>query len=519
MRQHHLKTLDSEFVRSEFDNSKLVKSAFNKTQQRDQVMSNPTRFCANLLSMSISLSASWLSRVLTLCFTAFAASCVSNDPRPFVDPDASSSDSATLPRDVIVIGDSSFPDRDDSGTCGGELKTGELVPLDMIIMLDSSGSMGDLVTSSDTKWKLVTSALGSFVGDPSVTNLRLALQFFPFLQPDVPDTCRTNAECKGFGPCVTPKICDNFFERQVIKECTTNAQCEEEPGGIRGNCLPRGVCERDTKRVCFPEYAAACADDLGDCNQLPNYCAKQQSCDAKDYAAPVVTMTPRAEAQPLITAKLASKRLAGATPTGPALQGAIDYLKGIASDNPDHHRAVLLVTDGEPTDCSPTQPDQIAQIAANAAPDILTYVIGVLSEETAVSGKKSLDRIAAAGKTEHSYIVKVGSNLAAEFANSLASIRKHRVDCDYTIPNPTEGTVQYNRVNVEVRRASESEQVVYVTNAANCGSGGWYYDPPLGTPGKSPQRIRLCAETCAAVQNQPDVAISIRLGCPTVVVR
>jgi hypothetical protein len=61
--------------------------------------------------------------------------------------------------------------------CSVEVSTIEPVHLDMIIMLDQSGSMADAI-SGGTKWSMVAYALDSFLNDPGSAGVGVALQFF-----------------------------------------------------------------------------------------------------------------------------------------------------------------------------------------------------------------------------------------------------------------------------------------------------------------------------------------------------
>jgi hypothetical protein len=58
----------------------------------------------------------------------------------------------------------------------------EPVQLDMIIMLDQSGSMAEAV-SGGTKWSLVAFALDTFLNDPDSAGIGVALQFFSLPLP------------------------------------------------------------------------------------------------------------------------------------------------------------------------------------------------------------------------------------------------------------------------------------------------------------------------------------------------
>lgn len=61
--------------------------------------------------------------------------------------------------------------------CSVELSKIDPVRLDMIILLDQSGSMADMV-SGGTKWSMVAYALDAFLNDPASAGIGVALQFF-----------------------------------------------------------------------------------------------------------------------------------------------------------------------------------------------------------------------------------------------------------------------------------------------------------------------------------------------------
>ena len=58
--------------------------------------------------------------------------------------------------------------------CASEMYDGQLVPLDMVLLLDRSASMQD-----DDKWGNITSAIEQFVGLPAAKGISIGLQFFP----------------------------------------------------------------------------------------------------------------------------------------------------------------------------------------------------------------------------------------------------------------------------------------------------------------------------------------------------
>ena len=206
---------------------------------------------------------------------------------------------------------------------------------------------------------------------------------------------------------------------------------------------------------------------------------------------------------------------------GPALQGAVSYLADWNASHPEDRSVVVLVTDGLPTDCAPVDIDAIASVASAAAPEVLTYVIGVFEDEQAQNAQQNLNTIASAGETDSALIIKTSQDVSAELIATLATIREHSLACEYAIPEPTEGSLEYDLVNVEYEPGDgTSETIPYVETEAGCATtgGGWFYDDPPEQGGE-PTQIRLCTESCDAIQGNPEGAVNIRLGCPTVVVK
>lgn len=328
--------------------------------------------------------------------------------------------------------------------CAADSYTGELLPLDMYVMLDRSGSMDD-----SGKWPAVTSAIKQFVALPGIADVGMGLAFFPDVpNPPPPPTCTTNQDC-----------------------------------GKDALCIPGfGFCEH-----------------LG-------------SCEPTVYAKAIVGMAPLPGVGPSISQAIdAVKPTGGATPSRPALQGAMMYAIDWAKNHTDHVTVVVLATDGEPTGCSPNSVSDVAGVATQglgSSPSVKTFVIGVGAELT------SLDAVAAAGGTDKALIVS-GADTGKKFLDALNEIRG-AVGCTYKIPVPAGGEkVDFNRVNVAFTPVGGAQEIYpKVDGAAAClGTKSWYYDNPT-----NPTQIILCPAACDQVENTPgggktDVAI----GCETVV--
>jgi len=231
-------------------------------------------------------------------------------------------------------------------------------------------------------------------------------------------------------------------------------------------------------------------------------------------------MAPQASVASSILSSLEEVSPEGATPTDPAIAGALEYANSWGADHSQHKVAVVLVTDGLPTECGSTDIDSIAERARAEAPDILTFVIGVFEAELAQTAQTNLDALAKAGGTETALIVSTSSSVAQEIGLALASVRESAIACEYEIPEPTSGPLDYDFVNVEFTRGGVGQEptlLPYVESASGCNTvtAGWYYDrvPSQGAP---PSLIRLCPQTCAFLQGDESATVRILLGCRTV---
>jgi hypothetical protein len=78
-------------------------------------------------------------------------------------------------------------------TCAAETHRGEGIPLDMFVMWDRSGSMGEQVNGG-VKWVAVTTAFNEFLADPLSAGISVGIQFFPL--PAKPgEASDKNASC------------------------------------------------------------------------------------------------------------------------------------------------------------------------------------------------------------------------------------------------------------------------------------------------------------------------------------
>ena len=397
----------------------------------------------------------------------------------------------------------------DDAACASEVRKGEQTPLDLYILLDSSGSMtGDTGMSNVTKWKAVSDALVSFVNDPASTGLGVGLQYFPLTHAGIPATCANDAACNGKGPCDIPHSCDNV---NVVKFCTTRADCGT------GNCVRLGVCAV-SGGYCGP-VGSTCPGGGGTCQALDGYCSGRDVCETAAYSTPDVPIAALPGVAPAIVRSLSSHEPDGRTPTSSALAGALEHARAQAAAQPDHRVVVVLATDGLPTECEPTDIGPISSLASAASaakPAISTFVIGVFSTDEAALARTNLDAIAAAGGSGSALIVQTNQDVSQAFLQALDTIRTAALACEYAIPKPAAGTLDYQAVNVRFTSSNgKTVTLGYTGGAANCAAGGgWYYDRPLGGA-TLPTKIEICPTTCNTLKAEKKGQVNVLFGCKT----
>lgn len=396
--------------------------------------------------------------------------------------------------------------------CATDTQKATLKPLDIYLMVDSSGSMTELTggASSPSKWAAVSAAINAFASDPTSSGIGIALQFFPIIAPgSTPMACASDASCGAFAPCINNKAC---AQNGAIKFCSANPDC---PSGV--TCAPVGTCSKNSTLACFSNGGPGC----GSCNFYTlSYCSGRDSCTATAYQAPAVAFGTLPAAAASISSALSAHMPDGFTPTAPALRGAVDAATAQAAANPGHVVVAVLATDGFPTECTPQDIPSIAAIASSgtsAMPAIKTFVIGVFSTAEQAQATTNLNQIAAAAGTSNAFVISTTSNVSTAFQTALNQIRGASLPCDYALPVPASGTPDYEQVNVQFTNGATSKIVPGTSGLGACDPmlGGWYYDidPKAGIP----TRVVLCPKSCDVVKADASGQIDIVQGCATVI--
>jgi hypothetical protein len=417
-----------------------------------------------------------------------------------------------------VIGTDALGD----AACATATQVAKQVPLDLYVMLDSSGSMLGTVsaTSTVTKWTAVNDALKTFLQDPKSDGLGIGLQYFPLIQPNVPIDCEADATCNGHGPCQRFSVCEGATDLVL---CETNTDCR---GLGTQTCVRLGACAVSTDTLCTG-IGLRCSNNRNDvCTMVAGFCEGRDRCDSPSYATPAVEVATLPDARAALLASLAQQTPDGLTPTAGALSGAIAHAQTLARANPTHKVAVLLATDGLPSECDPSDTAGISAIAAAAragTPPIATYVIGVFTPDEMAGAQTNLDALAAAGGTGKAFVISTNSaSVTTSFLNALNAVRTSGLSCQYSVPTNTQdgSVIDYYKVNVQFTSGSgQTVTIGNVKNRAACSAtaGGWYYDVDP-TTGATPQTISICDTSCAQLGADAAGKVDILLGCATMII-
>jgi hypothetical protein len=411
-------------------------------------------------------------------------------------------------------------------TCAEEIQKAEQVPVDLLLTVDSSSSMGGTaMPGTPSKYDLVKQALLTFVRDPGSAGLGMGIQFFP--QPGNGSSCQVSADC-GFpvlaptpAPCQPVRACDGPpGPSGFLRLCgSRGAGC---PGGQ--TCVPLGRCS--VTLLDCTGIGEACPGGVANnrCEGLGSACettsGESDYCSPAVYeqlAVPIATLpTPGAD---IVARQLSMRGPGGTTPMRPAVEGALSHLRKHLQARMGRRGVFVLATDGVPSpNCAPGNTIagvvEVVKAARASGAAIPTYVVGIATPNDA-NERMALQMIADAGGTTQPFIIGI-DDLAQKFVETLNVIRGQSLPCEFTIPPPRAGgAIDFGKVNVQRKGGSGDEEILYAGSLARCDAmrGGWYYDidPAMGRP----TRIIACPATCDRFKADAKATVEIRFGCAT----
>jgi hypothetical protein len=403
--------------------------------------------------------------------------------------------------------------------CAEEAHRAEIVPLDLMILVDASASMGDMA-GMGSKWQAAQGALSAFVRDPRSSGLGVGLQFYPGGQerPCMNDSdcgamstgtfyCKPRQVCIGAGGPIGAPSCGG----PNSPSCPAGTTCTNI-----GRCSTSGADCQNIGQPC-PAAGGMCVGGERSCRQTFPF----SNCDEPGYAVPAVAIAGLPANDVHIVRAVLSRNPDGSTPIGPAVRGVLTQLRAHLAANPGRKVALVLVGDGLNGVCSRSDIPSIAtdlNAALMGTPSIPTYVIGVFAPDEVAASQPQMDRLAMAGGTTRSFLLTSTPDLTQRLQQALDQIRGAALACEFTIPPPQMGAIDFNRVNVRHTGAAGPVDLPYVETADRCDPtrGGWYYDVPPRTG--TPSRILVCDASCRSFKMDATAKVDLLFGCATRVI-
>jgi hypothetical protein len=357
---------------------------------------------------------------------------------------------------VITVDASDAKDElTEDAACGSGMAEATLLPVNIMMMFDRSGSMTN-DQDEPTRWTTATTALRTFFEAPAAEGLGVALRFFP---DDLPAEGCTAVECD----------CDPVACTEVLVEM----------GTLTADAAPTDVQEGALIQAIEGSHPDRDGDRGGG------------SCDGDR----------------------------GNTPIHPALDGALRWATTYQSGNADQKTVVVFVTDGDPAGGCTDDYDEIDALAADAlaAAGINTYVIGLTDENGEGLNQDELNGLAVSGGTTEAFFVSDGPMASEQLLNTFNAIRGMELSCDFAMPEATDegDTIDPELVNVTFTPPAPAEPVTFtkVADAAGCDTAlSWYYDDET-----APTRIYLCPAACEAVTTVEEASVGILVGCKPII--
>jgi hypothetical protein len=254
------------------------------------------------------------------------------------------------------------------------------------------------------------------------------------------------------------------------------------------------------------------------------WCENSTVCEASAYAPELGPLELPAGAPSIIDA-FAHKLAEGATPTRPALEGAVNASAQARATRPDKKGIVLLATDGLPTACDPAIPGPNAKSAAGIpkvvevaesglAQGVQTFVIGVFAPDEEQLAQQNLDAIAVAGGSGAAYVITTDETVSERFVATLNEIRAKASDCSFALPKPGSSPLDATRIAVRITGSNGTLWLEPKKSLSECHPtlGGFVFDRDPNGP-EPPSRLELCPAACALLKADPALSLEVVVNC------
>ena len=372
-------------------------------------------------------------------------------------------------------GTTSAPITDIDAACAGDNEPAKLTRVNILFLLDKSGSMGDDPggnwANAANRWDPVVTTLRAFFQQPS-TGLYASLSFLP-ADGDITNACKVTSYETGTTSIKVPLTLLDATGRQTFLKylcdptAPQTAPCIVPAGGTPTRPALQGTID----------YAAIVQQ-----NSLK---------DNPDSKTIIVFLT---DGEPSF----------GYVPSG---SSTVNQLFSCDDLNNGCPLGPAGPTGTGTCSSADAEVGKVADVIASAPPkSIYLFGVGDLTTTTmdqwaTASGNGA---VALQGMTD-------GSQVAATFAAALKGLRTTQISCNIKIPVPASGAA-IDRDKVNVNYTDGSGKVTTLTKNVGCSGTGWQYDNP-----NAPAYIELCPSTCGSIQQDPAGKVTVVFGCATII--
>jgi hypothetical protein len=369
----------------------------------------------------------------------------------------------------------SAPDVD--AACAADSTPAQLTRVNILFLLDKSGSMGDdpngAWTNAAQRWNPVVTTLDSFFSDQKSVGIYASLSFLP-ADGNIGPACKVASYSTGTSSLKVPLTLLDATGRQTFLSRLCDPSLPQNPPCI----VPAGG--------------------------TPTRPALQGTID---YAATVAQNNPGSKTVIVFLTD-------GEPGFGYSYNGAVQLLYSCDDLPPTDAKGVLTCAtgscgcvDGNGCTSADAEVAKVAAVIATApANTIYLFGVGDLSTST-------MDQWAAAsGNAAVALQGMPGAQAAATLKAALEAIRTSSIKCNLDIPAPkTGGANDFKKVNVDyINGAGTDIPLGKDVGCTHTNQYGWQYDND-----SSPTKIIMCPSTCTMAQQDPNGKIRVLLGCET----
>lgn len=369
----------------------------------------------------------------------------------------------------------SAPDPDAATTCASDTVPAQLTQVNILFLLDKSGSMGDdpngQWANAATRWNPVVETLDAFFTSPTSTGIYASLSFLP---ADGGNTTICNVASYESG---TASI------KVPLTQLTTAGS------------------QLFLKRLCDPTQplAATCIVPAGGTPTRP---ALQGTID---YAATIQQKYPQSKT--VIVFLTDGEPGFGYVPAGSSTAILLNSCDDLTATN-GCIATIGTTYPGPPCVQASDEVTKVAAVIASAPPNSI-YLFGVGDLTTG-----TMDQWAAASGNPAVALQGLnGADAAAALKSALDSIRTTYLNCNIPIPTSKTGApVDPSKVNVNYINGSGTTTALGRSDGCSSVKPSWQYDSPT-----SPTQIQLCPTACSTAQQDPNGKVQVVLGCSTII--